>query len=185
MRFKITRIIRTIIIHYNMKEIKNVPHCISLFSVIFFALFFNHRLVKAANAGNKNDSIIITAQVTNAFTHEGIDSALVEIAQKNGIFHTTTVTFDRNGKERKLWLKIEGYIPSDAPPSEILFKAHVPTTGTYIITVSAKGYESKKVEMTIPAKHYNRRPKEWEGKEIRLGRNLSPVCCPKLKSRAP
>lgn len=115
------------------------------------------------------DSVLVSGHVKDAFTHKGIEGATVSIRSTHTDFTRTGKTKDLYAEQKEISMILNGYIESSIP-TEIYFRMNVPDPGTYLIAVSANGYNDEVVEVTIPEKQYNRRTKTWELEEINLQR---------------
>lgn len=137
-----------------------------------FALFllFCSPFMYAVEPG---DSIVLSASVINAFTYEGVDSAKVTVAEIGGDFKAETVTYDIHGDERRLWMQVEGYVPSDVPASKVLMRLTVPRAGSYSITIDKEGYTSLTTVVDIPARRYGRKTREWTAEDMKMVREMS------------
>jgi len=141
-----------------------IKHRLALILVLILPSFIPGMIdVSAEN----RDSIQIMGQVTDAFTHIGVDSAKVVVTSKDGSFRKTVMTEDLYAEQRQLSLIVYGYIESSIP-SKIVYKMKVPDPGPYIVSINIPGYDKQEVEINIPARRYGRRTKEWEAKEILL-----------------
>lgn len=61
-------------------------------------------------SAENRDSIQIIGQVTDAFTHIGVDSAKIVVTSKDGHFRKTVMTEDLYAEQRQISLIVYGYI---------------------------------------------------------------------------
>ena len=131
--------------------------------LVFFCLcFFSLSGAKAAG-----DSITINGQVLDRFTHEALDSVRIDVQQKEGVaqFDCPFFTYDVVAAMREY---LGGSLDTFPPTYRYNFK--VPSAGTYVLTLSHKGYATQEVEIKVPARQYGRKTREWEPKDILLQR---------------
>ena len=139
---------------------------ISIFNIILFLVsFFSLTSARAAT----NDSITVNGQVLDAFTHEALDSVRIDVQPKEGIAEVVGspfFTFDVSAETREyLGSSIEAF------PPKYRYDFKVPCAGTYVLTLSRRGYATQEVEVKVPARQYGRKTREWEAKDILLLRS--------------
>ncbi|MCQ2267173.1 MAG: outer membrane beta-barrel family protein, partial [Bacteroidaceae bacterium] len=130
---------------------------------IFLFCFFALSSARAATS----DSITVSGQVFDAFTREPLDSVRIEVEVKEGVAEPAGpfITFDLVADARQKY----GMNIYTCPPY-IGYRFMVPTSGTYALTLSRRGYATQKVEVKVPARQYGRKTREWKPKDILLQR---------------
>lgn len=115
-----------------------------------------------------NDSINLTGFVRDAYTHEALDSVRIEVQDKGGIgmFENAFFTYDFAAEARIMY-----NMDMDTCPPQIGYHIMLPTAGTYILSLSRKGYATQEVEIKVPARQYGRKTRLWEAKDILLQRS--------------
>lgn len=125
-------------------------------------------LVSNARAAT-NDSITVNGQVLDAFTHEALDSVRIDVQPKDGVaevYGSPFFTYDVSAETREyLGSSIEAF------PPRYRYDFKVPSAGTYVLTLTHKGYATQEVEVKVPARQYGRKTREWEAKDILLLRS--------------
>ena len=139
---------------------------IAIFNILLFLVsFFSLTSARAAT----NDSITVSGKVLDAFTHEALDSVRIDVQLKEGIaevFGSPFFTYDVVAEMREMY----GMDIYTCPP-EIGYQFKLPTSGSYVLTLSRRGYATQEVEIKVPARQYGRKTREWEAKDILLLRS--------------
>ncbi|MDO4211682.1 MAG: outer membrane beta-barrel protein [Bacteroidales bacterium] len=134
-----------------------------------FLFAFLVLLLASSSLAATNDSISINGQVLDAFTHEALDSVRIDVQAKDGVAEVSGspfFTYDVVAEMRE-------YLGSsiEAIPPSYRYDFKVPSAGTYIFTLSRRGYATQEVEVKVPARQYGRKTREWEAKDILLLRS--------------
>lgn len=125
-------------------------------------------LVPSARAAT-NDSITVNGQVLDAFTHEALDSVRIDVQAKDGVAEVSGSPFFTYDVVAEMREYLGGTIDTFTPRYRYDFK--VPSAGTYVFTLSRRGYATQEVEVKVPARQYGRKTREWEPKDILLLRS--------------
>lgn len=108
----------------------------------------------------QGDTIRLRFKIIDSFTRETIERVSVKVCERD------STTLLRDGMERD-----REFINSVASVDD--YYGDVPRRPVYVVKVSHEGYEAQSVRLTVPARKYGRRVKEWHAGDIVMRKKSS------------